>query len=138
MDSQDLRGAVGKLVDVLNKITGLIKAIPFTYLIIYSLYLIVGLFCCEKVICWIDSFFIVSPATTITLLGIAKTLKLCNWHKTACILPVSTQIESFIDNHIIQLTQNEVILINVCVTFIISIFLFLAYKHFFNGRKRAD
>ena len=64
MDNQDLRGAVGKLVDVLNKITGLVKAIPFTYLIIYSLYLIVGLFCCEKVINWIDSFFIASPATT--------------------------------------------------------------------------
>lgn len=137
MDNQDPKDVLGKLVIVLRKLTRLVKAIPFTYLIIYSIYLLLGLFCCETVISWLDSLIIISPATTVTLLSLSKVLKLCKWHKTACVFPLTTQAESFIDNNIIQFTQGEIVAINLIIAIAVVFFLAAAYKHFYNGRERA-
>lgn len=137
MDNQDPKDVLGKLVIVLRKLTRLVKAIPFTYLIIYSIYLLLGLFCCETVISWLDSLIIISPATTVTLLGLSRILKLCKWHKTACVFPLTTQAESFVDNNIIQFTQGEIVAINLIIAVAVMFFLMAAYKHFYNGRERA-
>lgn len=137
MDNQDPKDVLGKLVIVLRKLTRLVKAIPFTYLIIYSIYLLLGLFCCETVISWLDSLIVISPATTVTLLSLSKVLKLCKWHKTACVFPLTTQAESFIDNNIIQFTQGEIVAINLIIAIVVVFFLAAVYKHFYNGRERA-
>lgn len=137
MDNQDPKDVLGKLVIVLRKLTRLVKAIPFTCLIIYSIYLLLGLFCCETVISWLDSLIIISPATTVTLLSLSKVLKLCKWHKTACVFPLTTQAESFVDNNIIQFTQGEIVAINLIIAIAVVFFLAAVYKHFYNGRERA-
>lgn len=107
MDSQDLEGAVSALVVVLKKLTRAVKTLPFIYLIIYVVYLGLDICSAEYIINNIDCLFTVSPSITAIFLLLSKILKLCRWHKTACVIPLSTQLESYTDSFIFQFTQNE-------------------------------
>lgn len=137
MDNQDLEGAVNALVVVLKKLTRVVKTLPFIYLIIYVVYLGLDICSAEYIINNIDCLFTVSPSITAVFLLLSKTLKLCRWHKTACVIPLSTQFESYTDSFIFQFTQNEIIVVNTVIGLSVMVFLYLAYRHFCNGRKRA-
>ena len=131
MENQDLKSAVNKVLKVLKKATKLIQLFPFVYLCFYSLYLLFGLFASEELLSIFDSVLRIPIIVTIGLLTASKLFSLCTWHKIACLLPTTTQIEGYIDNYIITFTQEEVLILNLIVFSIISIFLFLAYRHFF-------
>lgn len=134
MDSQDPRGAVSNLVTVLRRSTRLVQMFPFVYLVVYAVYIILNICSFEPFVGWIDSVLLVSPVTTSILLVASNLFRLCKWHKVACLIPTSSNIESFIDSYVLQFTQYELIAIYVVLLIAVLSFLILAHKHFFRGR----
>ena len=138
MDSQDQRAAVRKLTAILRKITRVIQFIPFVYLGVYALASFSETQLSEELLCFRDSIGAVTPAVNVGFLFFSRLLELCRWHRIACILPLSTPAADYIDNYVIQFTQNEVAALNISLGIISLLFLILANRHFFgNGRKRT-
>lgn len=104
---------------------------PFAYLVFYIAYMLFGYFASEEALCVADSLLTISPATTGMMLVGSRLFKLCRWHKAACLLPMSSQVEGYVDSFIITFTQEEIICINISIGIIALVFLVLAYRHFF-------
>lgn len=131
MDSPDPRSAVKRIVDVMRRITRLVQIIPFVYLALYALMLLTEHFTPEAILDIEDALLLTSPGITAVFLLLSGVLKLCIWHKTACLLPMSTQVANGIDCFILQFTQVEVIIINTLIGIAAITYLVLAYRHFF-------
>ena len=131
MDSPDPRSAVKRIVDVMRRITRLVQIIPFVYLAFYALMLLTEHFTPQSILDIEDALLMTSPGITAVFLLLSRVLKLCLWHKTACLLPMSTQITNGIDCFVLQFTQVEVVLINTIIGLGALVFLILAYRHFF-------
>lgn len=120
----------------MRRVTRLVQLAPFVYLAFYSVYLILGCFVPDDIVCLADGVMFSSPLATTAMLVLSRVLKLCRWHKTACLIPSASQIESIIDTYCFTFTQTEVVLINVLLGVISLVFLVVANKHFFHdGRK---
>ncbi len=111
---------------------------PFVYLAFYSAYLIIGCFSSEALVSLADGVMFSSPIATTGMLFLSKLLKLCRWHKAACLIPSASQVEGIIDSYFFTLTQTEVILINILLGVISLIFLLVANKHFFHDGRKAN
>ena len=131
MDSQDPRAAVRSIVSVLRKATRAAQLAPFVYLLLYAAYLLAGTFASEEVLGAADALFNVAPITTGGMLVASRLFKLCRWHKAACLLPVSSQVEGCVDTFLVTLTQQEIIIINAVIGIAAVVFLAAAFKHFF-------
>lgn len=138
MDSLDRRAAVRKLTTILRKITRYIQWIPFVYLAVYSLMAVSETQMTEELLCFRDSVMAVSPAVNVGFLFFNRLLELCRWHRIACLLPLSSTMEGYIDCYIFQFTQEEIIAMNLASGIIAAVFLFLAYRHFFGGTKTVE
>lgn len=138
MASQDLRSAVSSIVSRLKKITRIVQLVPFVYLLFYCVYLLSESFLSERALCMIDEILYISPLTTIGFLFASRILGLCIWHKAACVIHISSKIETYIDCNIFQFTEYEIIVINTCIGILTLLFIVKAYRYFFNGRKRID
>ena len=135
MDSQDQRqGAVKRLVSVLRRITSVIRFIPFAYLLFFSVYALLNLSGNETLLSISDSILTITPMTTALLLFLSRILRLCVWHKVACVIPVTSDVSTFIDSNLFQFTQNEMTVISVSMVLAITIFLVLAFIKLQCGR----
>lgn len=134
MDSPDQRAAVSKIVAILRRATRLVKVVPFLYLVVFALYMLLCPFVPDEVLCAIDSVFVVSPAVSGLFLILSRVFRLCRWHSAACAIPTSSSIEGFIDNYVITLTSSEVVAINLILGVGTIVFIILANTHIY-GRK---
>ena len=107
---------------------------PFAYLVFYIAYLLLGAFVPDDCLTFFDSFMTIHPLTTIGLLFGSRLFKLCHWHKIACLIPMSSQAENYIDCFVLTFTQNEILIINLSLGFLSAVFLVLAIRHFTYGR----
>ena len=135
MDSPDPNGAVSRVVSILRKVTRIVQLLPFAYLLLLSAYLLTECFLPDWALGIADNVLNAPVVAIIGLIGTGKLLKLCKWFKTACLLPIATKVESWVDSFIITFTQNEVIIINTTIGIIFLLFIYLAYRHFFHVRK---
>ena len=133
MDRQDQDGAASSLVRLLRRVTRIVQLVPFVYLFFYSAYMLLGSFLSEEVLCLADSVLFVSPVTTGGLLVASRIFKLCRWHRAACLLPMSSQVEGYIDSFVFTFTQEEIIIVNLLIGLSAIIFLFVAIRHFVHG-----
>lgn len=78
---------------------------PFIYTALYLVSISLSYFLPEDSIWILDTLFYVSPVTVCAFLVLSKLLRLCRWHKTACILPLLPQVVSFFDYYVIELTE---------------------------------
>jgi hypothetical protein len=123
------------VIEILRRVTRLVQLAPFVYLALYSLYLFAGVFVSEESVCLADGAMFGSPLVTILFLTLSRLLKLCKWHKVACLIPSASQMEGVVDCYFFTFTQNEIILINVMLGILSFLFLIFANKRFFsNGR----
>jgi len=106
--------------------------IPFAYLVLFATYMLLDMVTSDATIGWLDSLVTITPSTTACLLFFSRLLKLCRWHKVACIIPVTSDIETFIDSNILQFTQCEIFAIDLAMLLLSVLFLLLAHKHFFS------
>ena len=97
----DLEGLVKKL----RYVTLAVQLMPFIYTVPYVVSIIASYFLSYDSARIFDTLFYVSPVTVGAFLVLSKLLRLCRWHKTACILPLLPQVVSFIDYYIIELTE---------------------------------
>ncbi|MBO6170530.1 MAG: hypothetical protein J6O51_11285 [Bacteroidales bacterium] len=82
-----------------------------------------------------DAIMFASPATTGGMLVASRLFKLCRWHKAACLIPFSSQLEGYIDTFVITFTQQEIIIINTAIGLATLAFLVVAFRHFFAHGK---
>ena len=135
MDSPDRqRDAVSRVIEILRKVTRIVQIAPFVYLAFYSAYLIIGCFSSDALVSLADGVIFSSPFATTGMLFLSRLLKLCRWHKAACLIPSASHIEGIIDSYLFTFTQNEIILINTALGILSLAFIIRAHRHFFNGR----
>lgn len=129
------------LIGKLRSITLAVQIVPFAYSSLYIISLILYLFCPEPVLRVLDTLFYVSPTVVLMFLVESTILKLCKWHKCACILPIVPQFSVFFDFNIIELTSIEQIIAVVTPITLAALLLVAAYKVFLkpkhNGRKKV-
>lgn len=97
----DLEGLVKKL----RYVTLAVQLMPFLYTVPYILSIVASYFLDYDSARIFDTLFYVSPVTVCAFLVLSRLLRLCRWHKTACVLPLLPQVVSFIDYYIIELTE---------------------------------
>lgn len=81
-------GQIKYLIGKLRYITLAVQILPFVYSFFYILSLVMYLICDESVLRILDTLFYVSPIVVGGFLVESHILKLCKWHKSACILPI--------------------------------------------------
>ena len=138
MENQDQRSAVSAVIGILRRLTRLVQLAPFAYLFVYALYLLFSWFLPEPILGAIDSLVFLSPATSGGFLVLSRLLKLCKWHKAAIMIPLSSQVEGFVDSFLFTFTEFEIIAINVVIGAAAIIFLILANRHFFHDGRKAN
>lgn len=116
----------------MRRITRAAQLLPFAYLVLYAAVLLTEAFLPDGLFCIVDDIACVSPASVGAMLLAARMLKLCVWHKTACLLPMASRVTEYIDNYIITFTQNEVVIINTLLGLAVLAFIVAAYRHFFS------
>ena len=131
MDNQDRRADLKRLVDTLRRVTTAVQVLPFVYSALSIVTLSVYNFIPEEAQSQLDTLFYISPVCIVACLILSKLLRLCKWHKTACILPAIPQIVGFIDCYIITLTVSEAYIINAVIIVMTVLLLIAAYKVFF-------
>lgn len=135
MDSPDPRSGISFIVGVLRKITRIVQLAPFVYLLVLALYLITESFLPDWILRAADATLNAPLYAVAGMLGTGRILKLCGWFRTACVLPVATKVESYIDAYAITFTQDEIILINTALGVAFLIYIYLANRHFFHARQ---
>lgn len=107
------------------------RIIPFAYLLVLSVYLLSQSLLPEWAQCLADAVLNVPIYIVIGMLGVGRLLKLCGWFRSACLLPMATKVEGYIDSFVVTFTQGEVVLINATLGVVILVFLIASYRHFF-------
>ena len=77
-----------ELIDKLRSVTIAVQVIPFIYTAIYIAVLVLYLFASDGLLDLIDAVFYISPISCLAFLWLSKALRLCKWHRTACLLPI--------------------------------------------------
>lgn len=138
MENLDLRAAVNKLTKVLRKTTRMFQLLPFVYLFLYTICCLSELILPDSLLSSLESVVLISPAGTLVFLVMSRLLELCSWHKTACLVPVSSTAVDYIDGFLLTFTEQEITIINTMTGVFSALFLILAYLHFFtDGCKNA-
>lgn len=123
-------GQVKYLLNKLRYITLAVQILPFIYSFLYIFSLVLYLICDESILRILDTLFYVSPIVVCGFLVESHILKLCKWHKSACILPILPQAIVFIDAYIVELTSIEAH-IAIITPIVLSVLLLIAAYHVF-------
>lgn len=136
MESRESRADFKRYILILRNATLAVQIIPFVYSFIYILILLSYGDVSEDTAVVLDTLFYISPLQIVGFLILSRVLRLCKWHRMACLLPIFPQAISFVDYYIIELTEVEGYLTNMTTVVMSALLLFSAYKVFFaNGRK---
>lgn len=134
MDERDV-SQIQYVIGRLRTITRTVQIISFVYTGVYILSLILYLFVSESVCCVLDTLFYTSPLIICLLLVESKILKLCRWHKIACILPLIPQIALLVDSFVVELSEVAVVVNIITSALMLILFVIAAYKVFIaNGQ----
>ena len=98
---------IKRLIAKLRSTTLAVQIAPFVYTSLYIIILLLYPVCSENVLSVLDTLFYVSPLVVFWFLVESSILRLCRWHKMACVLPLIPQIFVFVDYHIVRLTMTE-------------------------------
>lgn len=124
-------GQIKYLINKLRYITLAVQILPFVYSFFYILSLVMYLICDESALRILDTLFYVSPIVVCAFLVESHILKLCKWHKAACILPILPQAIVLTDAYIVELTSIEA-QIAIITPIVLSVLLLIAaYNVFF-------
>lgn len=114
----------------MRSITITVQVIPFAYTLLYILTLILYLFASDSVLTILDTLLYVSPVVIVFNLIESRVLKLCRWHRTACVLPAFPQINLFVDKYIYEFSVRAEIA-HISVIILMSVLLLVAAYNVF-------
>lgn len=106
-------------IEILRNVTRFIKVAPFIYAGIFILCMIGYLFCSDDVATALDITFYVSPMVILTLFRLSYQLKLCNWYRLQCALPLFSQVLNIIDTFFYEFGTN---IVYITFSLIVAIF----------------
>lgn len=139
MDNRDPRSGVSYLVTVLRRVTRIVQIAPFAYLFLLAVYLLGESFLPDWSVRLLDNLLGLPAYTAAGFLFLGRMLKLCAWFRTACLLPFTTKVESYVDSFVYTFTQNEIVAVNAVIGTVLLIFIYLTIRHFFHhGQRKAD
>lgn len=101
-------GRILMMIRILRNITIAMKVIPFVYVSLYIVGMLVYMFCSEQASEIVDLLFYVSPLTCLFFFGCSYILRFCNWYRSQTLLPVITQISVIVDNYVIDLGEYSI------------------------------
>lgn len=125
------REKIKYLIEKLRTITLVVQFAPFAYTFLYIIILCAYPFCAESVLNVLDTLFYVSPLVIALTLVESRVLRLCKWHRRACVLPLIPQIWVFVDYHIIRLSTGQVYMHYATIFVMCILLLIAAYNVFF-------
>lgn len=108
------KGNIAAVVSILKKTTRVVKIAPFALVTMYMFAMVGYMLFSDAVAVTLDTLFYVSPLVTILLWMLSKALKMCNWHRLECVLPLVPQLPIFFDDYINQFDYAGTA-VNICV-----------------------
>lgn len=112
----------------------MVQLAPFIYLIFLSAYLLGESFMPGWAVRLADNLVSAPVYVTLGMLVAGRVLKLCDWFRTACVIPFTTRVESYVDSFIYTFTQNEIVIVNAVTGILFILFVLVSFRHFFYGR----
>lgn len=116
------------ILNVVRNVTKTIKLFPFLYaILLLALFPIVS-YGSYEIAMFVNEIFFVSPLFIAFLILLSYFVKLCNWHRLQCLLPIIPQIVVYIDENVYELTE-VVAIVNLVV--MLTIFLLSLINAYF-------
>lgn len=103
---------------------------PFIYGVLYIACMVLYLFVPEGWLVALDTLFYVSPTVVVSFLVFSSVLRLCKWHKTACIVPVVPQGISLVDRYVVWFPCSAATITIIASILLTAVLVFCAYKVF--------
>lgn len=88
---------IESIVNIVRKATFTVKVMPFVYVFLYLLCMVLFFFVDDTVQTVLDMLFYVSPIYVVFSLIYSKIFKLCKWHKMECSMPLIPHISVIVD-----------------------------------------
>lgn len=107
-----------RAIGILRKVTIVVKVAPFIYATIFLLCMIGYVTLSDGVISVLDMLFYVSPITCITFIRLSYLLKLCNWYRLQCCLPMFPLPFIIIDEYV-NMFQETAVVVHLSLTIVI-------------------
>lgn len=96
------RDQILTIIDILRKVTKRVKLAPFIYAVIFMACMIIYWFADESILSTLDAIFYISPIVCLTFVWLSYPLKLCNWYRLQCCLPILPLPLIYIDENICE------------------------------------
>lgn len=109
---------ISAIIRILRNVTFLTKVAPFIYTFTILSGVLAYLFDCNSLCTLADRLLYVSPLWVAFMFALSYTLKLCNWHRFQCALPLIPAAVACIDDYICSLSS-----IGVAVNYSVTILL---------------
>lgn len=120
---------IKRLIQKLRSITLSVQIAPFAYSVLQLFVIIVYFVWPDREFIALDSLFYISPAVIVMMLAFSKVLKLCRWHKAACLVPAIPQGFSLAD-YFLNFSSAGVYVTGGMIIAMIAVLLIAAYKVF--------
>jgi len=131
MDNRGQNIDLKRLVNTLRRVTTAVQILPFIYSSLYIAVLLLYNHASDNTLLVLDSLFYVSPVVIISFLLLSRVLRLCCWHKTACVVPAIPQAVNMIDYFVISFEDVYASAFNYMILAMVLLLLVAAYKVFF-------
>lgn len=130
MDSRENENKIAHLVVILRRITYTVQLAPFIYSGILLVMLPLYFFASDTVLDLVDSIAYTSPTVMVIFLIESRILKLCKWHRAACLMPLIPQVPVFIDRYFWSFSYHLAAIVDAMVILTWILFLVAVYKVF--------
>lgn len=123
------------IVNILRKVTKVVKIYPFVYAILYVFSMVGYILCDDNISIILDQLFYTSPIVVSCNIALSYALKLCKWHRLQCLLPMFPLIPVVIDYYVFPLSRfvaitNATTIIILCILSLINAyFVFIKPKN---------
>lgn len=114
-----------------------VQVFPFVYAVLFILlYGSYSFITNETIRFVIDYSFFVSPIVVFAHYIYSRMLRMCVWHRIACLLPVLTQIVDVLDTFVVSISRNGMTITVVTIIVSMIIYGFAIYGTFFSTDGR--
>lgn len=115
------------IVNILRKVTKVVKIYPFVYAILYVFSMVGYILCDDNISIILDQLFYTSPIVVSCNIVLSYALKLCKWHRLQCLLPMFPLIPLVIDYYIYPISRFGAIVNGMSIITLIVLSLVNAY-----------
>lgn len=128
--------ATSRLISSLRNITIAVQVFPFIYSALFIILFAAYSLSEGVVLDVIDYLAFVSPIVIFAHLVYSRMLKMCKWHRAACVLPLLPQSVDLFDTYVYHMDHNEWMIAAATILVTTILFFISFYKVFFSDEGR--